>query len=190
MDMDINMDMAKFNWFDYHNFYGYVASKPSYKRFVEVGVWQGHSISFLAQLLKGRPGVEIYAVDLFENREDEWDNPEVTEYLPKIPQIYENNLTKTDTRHMIKDIPGCSWEMADKFEDSSLDFVYIDAAHDYDSVKKDMIAWGPKVKPTGIFAGHDALCPGVSKNLMEVFNPEYVKMFVGNVWYLENGEWL
>jgi len=154
-------------------------------------VWQGHSISFLASLLKGRPGVEIYAVDLFENREDEWRNPEVTEYLPKIPQIYENNLNITDTRHMIKDVPGCSWEMADKFEDSSLDFVYIDAAHDYESVKKDIAAWTPKVKSTGIIAGHDYSSPPVTRAVGEFFvKSECVKTFPGDVWYLENGEWL
>lgn len=36
-----------------------------------------------------------------------------------------------------------------------LDFVYIDAAHDYESVKSDIAAWWTKIKPGGILGGHD-----------------------------------
>ena len=41
------------------------------------------------------------------------------------------------------------------FEDGCLDFVYIDANHSYDFVKKDILAWMPKVKKGGIIGGHD-----------------------------------
>ena len=36
-----------------------------------------------------------------------------------------------------------------------MDFVYIDARHDYESVLEDLDAWCPKMKPGGIIAGHD-----------------------------------
>lgn len=39
--------------------------------------------------------------------------------------------------------------------DASLDFVYLDARHDYCAVKKDLEAWWPKIKAGGIFSGHD-----------------------------------
>lgn len=39
--------------------------------------------------------------------------------------------------------------------DQSLDFVYIDAAHDYANVKLDIEAWTPKVKIGGIVSGDD-----------------------------------
>ena len=56
---------------------------------------------------------------------------------------------------MIQVITGDSAESAALFEDASLDAVYIDAAHDYDSVVKDIAAWFPKIKPAGVFSGHD-----------------------------------
>lgn len=39
--------------------------------------------------------------------------------------------------------------------DVSLDFVYIDANHDFDSVSMDIIYWTKKVRPGGIVSGHD-----------------------------------
>jgi len=48
-----------------------------------------------------------------------------------------------------------STEAADTFKDESLDWVYIDARHDYESVLEDMNAWWPKVKQGGLFSGHD-----------------------------------
>ncbi len=43
------------------------------------------------------------------------------------------------------------------FGERSLDFVYIDAAHDLESVREDIAAWYPLVRPGGILAGHDYL---------------------------------
>ena len=37
----------------------------------------------------------------------------------------------------------------------SLDFVYIDASHDYDSVVADLDAWADRVRPGGLLCGHD-----------------------------------
>ena len=41
------------------------------------------------------------------------------------------------------------------FEPKSLDFVYIDANHTYEAIKKDLINWTPLVKDGGMVSGHD-----------------------------------
>lgn len=48
-----------------------------------------------------------------------------------------------------------SAQAARRVEPASLDFVYIDARHDYASVLEDLEAWFPRVRPGGIIAGHD-----------------------------------
>lgn len=48
-----------------------------------------------------------------------------------------------------------SREAAKEIEDKSLDFVYIDAEHDYDNVKQDLHTWVLKVKDNGVLCGHD-----------------------------------
>lgn len=50
-----------------------------------------------------------------------------------------------------------SVEAAAQIPDRSLDFVYIDAAHDFASVAADLRAWSPKVRIGGIVSGHDYL---------------------------------
>jgi hypothetical protein len=52
-------------------------------------------------------------------------------------------------------IKGYSPSASEMFEDASLDFVYIDGAHDYNSVKSDLDAWYKKLKIGGILSGHD-----------------------------------
>jgi SAM-dependent methyltransferase len=37
------------------------------------------------------------------------------------------------------------------------DFIYIDGLHSYNAVARDIASWWPKLKPGGLFAGHDYL---------------------------------
>jgi hypothetical protein len=58
-----------------------------------------------------------------------------------------------------------SAEAAQRLLDCSLDFIYIDANHNEEYVRRDLALWYPKLVPGGIFAGHDycstATWPGV-----------------------------
>jgi Methyltransferase domain len=52
---------------------------------------------------------------------------------------------------------GTSRDWVAQTPDESIDFVYIDALHDYHSVLQDIGGWWPKVKKGGWIGGHDYL---------------------------------
>ncbi len=52
-------------------------------------------------------------------------------------------------------IIGRSEVVGPMFGDGIFDLVFIDAAHDYESTKRDIEIWREKVKPGGILCGHD-----------------------------------
>jgi hypothetical protein len=64
-------------------------------------------------------------------------------------------------KHQTKFYYCSSVEASKLIPDGSLDFVYIDANHSYDSVQKDIDAWLPKVKTGGVLGGHDISWAGV-----------------------------
>lgn len=187
--MDITKHLNTNNWFNYSKFYDFI-SKKDFKKLVEIGVWKGHSLSYLAKLLKAKGGdYEIYAVDLFENtyRYSSDVYKHITE-VSIIYDIYNDNLKRSGVRDMISDVSGYSWEEARNFEDSYFDFIFIDADHSYESVVKDLNAWYPKIKKGGIFSGHDYTCwAGVNKAVNEfaLNNNLKIKTYDGDVWYIE-----
>lgn len=178
--MDIDQYLQTENWFDYHSFYDFISEK-NYKKLVEVGVWKGHSVSYLAA--KNRDS-KIYAVDLFELSRELF-HGEIQKQIPYIYDIYNKNLELTGTRKTIRDIKGLSWDVANHFQDQTVDFVFLDASHNYESVTKDINAWFPKVRSGGIIAGHDYSWDGVNSAVKEFAGEELeILTYEGSVWYI------
>jgi predicted O-methyltransferase YrrM len=173
------------NWFNYSQFYERVAKRKDFNIFVEVGVWKGHSITYLAnQLIKNnRTDAKVYAVDLWDetykydgvNHGDKHLNEQV-KYLY---DIYNTNVIRAGVRDIITDIKQYSWSAASNFEDGSVDFVFIDAGHEHEEVTKDIKAWLPKIKKGGMLSGHD--WGQVSPAVRAFFDDERINI-VGPCW--------
>lgn len=80
---------------------------------------------------------------------------------------------------------GLSVRMARKYPDFHFDIVYLDASHDYLSVKHDIEAWWPKVKNGGVLCGDDYIIgwDGVIQAVDEAFG-DNVKRVAGQQWYV------
>lgn len=99
-----------------------------------------------------------------------------------VDNMKEQFMARTGNSDKLKILEGVSWDMADQVPDKSLDFVFIDASHDYESAKKDILAWQEKIVPGGMLCGHDVHWPGVIQALEEVV-PDYEAAGVDNVWF-------
>lgn len=147
-------------WFDYEQFYAAIAAiLPDNAVCAEVGVYLGRSVAYLAERLRYK-ACRIYAIDLWsgEVSSKEALHQRSTD-LSHFDHFKRNmgDLGLDNVYPVVSD----SAEAAAQFSDSSMDFVFIDASHDYNSVRRDILAWWPKVKLGGILAGHDYDFPSV-----------------------------
>jgi predicted O-methyltransferase YrrM len=120
---------------------------------VEVGVWKGDSLIYLlSELKKYGNKYRLFAVDLWDEFPGNTNGEDIQKDSYK---IFLNNLKQNHKRNDIRIIKEDSAKAANMFDDKSVDMVFIDASHDFESVCKDIDAWLPKIKSGGIMAGHD-----------------------------------
>lgn len=55
----------------------------------------------------------------------------------------------------IKIFRGWTWDILPTLADNSLDYVYVDADHTYEGMKRDLKLLQSKLKPDGLLMGHD-----------------------------------
>jgi hypothetical protein len=150
-------------------------------RFVEIGSWKGRSaVCMAAEIQRSRKPIDFWCVDTWQGSSEHRDVDAV-----QSGTLYDEFLNNiAPFREIIRPLRTTSLEAAERFDDRSLDFVFIDAAHDYDNVLADIRAWRPKVKPGGVLAGHDYLpqWPGVVRAVEEAFDGRARRF--GPCWYL------
>lgn len=128
---------------------------------VEVGSLAGFSTRFFAYFFK-----KVYSVDPYLSGYDP-DDLNSNDYRLAIARDAFKIRFCDDFK--VQQINEESSVASTRFKDNSLDFVYIDAAHDYDSVKSDIETWIVKIKPGGMMAGDDYKWPGLSRAVGEFF---------------------
>ena len=114
-------------------------------KMIEIGSYMGESTMMFAST-----GIfkEIHVIDPFEGTEKM--NEEYGYTWDEVKKEFETNIRYFDNITLHEDY---SYNVVDEFEDSSFDFIYIDASHTYEDTKKDIELYLPKVK--GIISGHD-----------------------------------
>lgn len=143
------------NWFTYPNLYQDMVKRfPTGSTFVEIGAWKGKSSAFMAvEIVNSGKKIDFYCIDTFEGSVEHRNNPE----LPHLYNIFKNNMKHVEGYYT--DMRMTSMEAVEKFEDESVDFVFIDGSHEYKDIKDDIAHWLPKVKKGGVLAGHDYYFP-------------------------------
>lgn len=172
-----------------------VMNELGLKSFVEVGCKEGRTTG---HILKNVPNSTVIAIDPWivmdkgtdptrETYED-WD-------FEKIKSEFWENVGEHSRRVLMW--RETSLEAAAAFPtryDSNVhpaeklvaDIVFIDALHDYESVKADIEAWLPLVRSGGVISGHDFnhKWPGVERAVADSFDLMSVGLGPDSVWFV------
>ena len=119
----------------------------------EIGVYKG---DFSIKILEKTNLNKLYLIDPWKNLNNYNDisNHSNDEFELILNEVKSKVSSHQDRVEIIRDL---SENAVQNFDDNSLDFLYLDADHSYEASKKDVEYWYNKVKPGGIFSGHDYL---------------------------------
>jgi predicted O-methyltransferase YrrM len=173
-------------WFTFPSFYTNLVnqSKDGY-HIVEVGTWKGTSAAFLAvEIINSGKNIKLDCIDTWlgspENIDPNSDHFEPL--LQEVDGLYNKYLSNIEpVKHVINSIRQTSLDALKNYDDNSLDCVFIDAAHDYDNVQKDVQGWLPKIRSGGLLAGHDWECEEVRRAVIDTLSTG-ARSIGENVW--------
>jgi hypothetical protein len=161
-------------YFNFNHLYDEMVEKySSGSHFVEVGCWLGRSAVYLGvEIVNSGKDIKLDCIDTWSTSED----PGLIDEPPiKNGTLYADFLKNVEPlESVIKPIQMRSDEAYKLYEDESLEFVYIDADHSKKGIRADLNNWFPKVKKSGVLAGHDYDHPAIREELENFFtNKDY-----------------
>lgn len=141
---------------------------------VEVGSFVGESMAYMLDEVKASgKSLRVFAVDLWDIVEMCKDGDHSLDmrmndtgltsraWLAKLgprcmlAEFFTNLAHNGRDKLLTAALVGRSAEMAALFPNLSVRFCFLDAGHSYENLTADLHAWYPKVRPDGLFAGHD-----------------------------------
>jgi len=154
-------------WYGHHVIFKNLISKDTHLA-VEVGSWLGASARDIAQMLPEES--LLFCVDTWLGSE-EHQSGQVCYSFP-IDSLFDrflSNVIHSGLQKKIIPVKLTSIEAAKRFQSLGIkfDFIYIDAAHDYDSIKRDIEAWYPLLEEGGVFCGDDFHYPPIIRAVGE-----------------------
>jgi len=128
---------------------------PPNARIAEIGSFLGLSGLLMAKALygSGKYGARIYCIDTWEGS-DEHQSMEIIRNGTFF-ELFKSNITESGLLNYFTPIRQNSIIAARDFPDQSMDMIFIDGDHSFSGCLADLRAWYPKLKPGGVFLGHD-----------------------------------
>lgn len=156
--------------FDHCKVYDYlIENTKTGGSFLELGAWLGRSTAYL---IDNAPNLNITVIDSWEGSDSEINTNHRLAKTEDIYSMFKQNMGSRKFSYL----KGRAEKLVEKFDNEFFDTIFIDMDHTYDSVKRDIELWLPKVKPGGILAGDDYrnTIPGVIEAVEELLPNSYV----------------
>jgi len=109
--------------------------------------------NYSSTLLNSTKLTKLHLIDCWQYQLIYQDSANVDQ--KKQDELYELVKSKFKNDLRVNIIKKFSKDALQIFQRNSLDFIYIDADHKYEEVKKDIQMWYTRLKKGGILAGHD-----------------------------------
>ena len=134
------------------------------KQIIEIGSWKGHSANHMIDVCReNNIDARIVCVDTFLGGPEHWLLPGALESLQRKngqPTILNGFLANTIARGNVGkvfplclDSPAAASVLA--HFDFKADLIFVDAAHDYDAVTRDILKYYPLLSADGVMFGDD-----------------------------------
>lgn len=148
------MPFNNHGWYPHAQRFDHLIREHGIKNVIEVGSWLGCSTRHLASLIPADG--KVLAVDHWEGSVEHL-QMDVRDWLPTLYEQFLSNVIHAGLQDKIIPVRLASLEAAQKLQTIPLkiDLVYIDGAHDYQSVYNDIVAWYPFIADDGIMTGDD-----------------------------------
>ena len=135
---------------------------------IEIGTCRAESTAYF---LEKCPNIDLLTtIDPYKGYQD-WNGEITQETVERFMDIAKKNLKQYGKR--VKMLREESVNAASKFEDESVDFIFVDGDHSYDATLADCEAYYPKLKKGGIFCGHDYQTLEDVKRSIDDFRTKY-----------------
>ena len=138
---------------------------------IEVGSWKGASAIHMAKLA---PQAEILCIDTWLGSAEMWDYPDLKRHhgFPQVYYTFASNVVHFVGRERICPLPLSSTAAATLLKRRGVlaDVVYIDGAHEYVDVRRDIEEYWPLVRPGGILFGDDYGHPEVYQAVQDTLH--------------------
>jgi hypothetical protein len=162
-----------------------IKNVPANGVWVELGSWTGKSAAYCVVELINRDKLgKFYCVDTWAGAAEHQDHELIQNNL--LFETFKKNIELV--ADSITPLKMISWEAATLFDDNTVDFCYVDAAHDYESVTKDLQSWWPKIKEELWIGGDDYTeeWPGVVQAVNDFFSSKNITVeCIGRCWMVQ-----
>jgi predicted O-methyltransferase YrrM len=141
----------------------------------DIGVWKGQSVASLSEAMRRvRPDSALLAIDTFLGSPGHWDRTRADRIVESLglvhgwPSLYWqflSNMVLSGHAERVVPLPQTSDNAAVILAQLRLrpELIHIDAAHEYEPVKRDIENYWALLRAGGIMIGDDYPWPGVKK---------------------------